>query len=154
MTHLVLSTPVALHDIRDVNMFVRNALDKAPVRLEAEEFEELVAEGLVILYELAGKYEPHRPGYARAGSFAGYAAIYLPKRMTDAWHRSHPEHRYITLPDGKRAWQYLKQTVSLDEQRIKFANVSGRENCDEVHEGRFVQRSQWVPVPEAGPLAA
>jgi len=150
----VLSTPVALHDIRDVNMFVRNALDKAPVTLDPQEFEELAAEGLVILYWLARKYEPHREGYEKAGSFAGYAAIYLPKRMTDAWHRSHPEHRYITLPDGKRAWQYLKSTVSLDEQRVKFANVSGRQDCDEVHEGRFVQRSQWVPVPEAEPLAA
>ncbi len=150
----MLSTPVALHDIRDVNMFVRNALDKAPVTLDTQEFEELVAEGLVILYELAGKYEPHREGYAQSGSFAGYAAIYLPKRMADAWHRSHPEHRYITLPDGKRAWQYLKQTVSLDEQRVRFASASGRRDGEEVHETRFVDSSKWVSVPEAKPLAA
>ncbi len=146
---------VALHDIRDVNMFVRNALDKAPIRLETQEFEELVGEGLVILYELAAKYEPHREGYARAGSFAGYAAMFLPKRMTDAWHRSHPEHRYITLPDGKRAWRYLKQTVSLDEERVMMARGDGsRKMLADVHEGRLVDSAKWVPVPEAAPLAA
>ncbi len=146
---------VALHDIRDVNMFVRGSLDKAPVRLEPEEFEELVAEGLVILYELAARYEPHREGYEREGSFAGYAAIYLPKRLTDAWHRSHPEHRYITLPDGKRAWRYLKQTVSLDEERVMMARGDGsRKMLADVHEGRLVDSAKWVPVPEAAPLAA
>lgn len=142
----MLSTPVALHDIRDVNMFVRNALDKAPVTLDAQEFEELVAEGLVILYELAEEYEPHRAGYERAGSFAGYASAFLSHRVADAWHRSHAEHRYITVTEDdtqRRAWQYLKATVSLDEQRSRQLN-------DGSHgEARYLEPSKWTAVPPA-----
>ncbi len=149
---LVLSTPVALHDIRDVNMFVRNALDKAPVTLGTQEFEELVAEGLAILYELAKEYEPHRAGYERAGSFAGYASVFLSHRLTDAWHRSHAEHRYITVTedDGtqRRAWEYLKRTVSFDAQRETFTRSDMAPVSDD-REGRYRDPATWVPVPAA-----
>lgn len=108
----------SLFDIRDVDMFVRNMLDKAPVSLEPEAFEELVAEGLTILYDLAWKYEPHRAGYEHEGSFAGFAAVFLSYRLTDAWHRLHPNHVYVSLPDGTRRWEYLPTAGSFDERQV------------------------------------
>lgn len=108
----------ALYDIRDVEMFVRNTLDKAPLHFDTAEFEELVAEGMGILYDLAHSYEPHRAGYEQGGSFAGYAAFYLPKRLTDAWHRLHPNHVYVSLPDGTRRWEYLPAADSFDARQV------------------------------------
>jgi hypothetical protein len=41
--------------------------------------------------------------------------MFLPRRLGDAWHKSHPEHRYITDPlTGKRGWRYDHPAVSLD----------------------------------------
>jgi hypothetical protein len=41
--------------------------------------------------------------------------MFLPRRLGDAWHRWHPEHRYITNSEtGRRCWQYDPPTMSLD----------------------------------------
>jgi hypothetical protein len=41
--------------------------------------------------------------------------MFLPRRLGDAWHRWHPEHRYITDPaTGRRRWHYDPPTMSLD----------------------------------------
>ncbi|MGH7458567.1 MAG: hypothetical protein ACREKN_05685 [Longimicrobiaceae bacterium] len=110
----MLATSVAIHDIKDAEGFVKATLKRSGIRFEAGEFEELVCEGMAILWELAAKYEPHRAGYAQAGRFSGYAARYLPRRLGRSWHRSHREHRLITNPDGSRHWVYGEAPQSFD----------------------------------------
>jgi hypothetical protein len=41
--------------------------------------------------------------------------MFLPRRLGDAWHKWHPEHRYVTDPEtGKRGWSYTPAMLSLD----------------------------------------
>jgi hypothetical protein len=102
----VISRPVALHDVHDAQAFVAANIHRSGVILhDRDEREELLAEGLAILCELAGRFEPHREGYAQAGSFAGYASKYLPGRMRDAYHALHPEY-LPTRTDGRRTYDY------------------------------------------------
>jgi hypothetical protein len=64
---------------------------------------------------LADRYKPQMSGYTQSGRFSGYAAMFLPRRLGDAWHKWHPEHRYITDPEtGKRGWHYDQPMISLD----------------------------------------
>jgi len=113
-----LSRKTALHDIEDVEAFVNATINawlrKSGVRLDVEDRAELVSEGLLILSQLADHYEPHREGYEQAGRFSGFAAQFLPRRLTDAWHRLNPHHEYKTQPDGSRRWRYNQPAVSLD----------------------------------------
>jgi hypothetical protein len=106
----VLAAPVALHDVKDVEAFVRATIRRSGIQLGLEEREELVAEGICILFELARRYVPKPP----AGRFSGYAAQFLPRRLGDAWHASHPEHRYVTTTTGKRTWHYEPSPISFD----------------------------------------
>lgn len=153
----MLAAVVSLRDIADVEGFVCATLERfqreSEVELADDEYEELTLEGITIVYELAAKFEPHRAGYAQAGRFSGYAACFLPKRLGDAWHRRHPEHRYVTGDDGKRHWEYLKQTVSLEEE---LAARPGGDGCGLrgfSEERNVLEPSKWVPVP-ALPSAA
>jgi hypothetical protein len=109
-------TPVELHDVNDAEAFVRATITKGNLRLTPDELAELVAEGMVILCDLAAKYEPRRAGYEQDGTFAGYAARFLPLRLSDAWHRMNPGHRFVTDPKTKvRRWVYDDAPVSLDQ---------------------------------------
>lgn len=111
----MLATTVALHDVADVAGFVAATISRAGITAAAAEHEELMLEGLAILYTLAAAYKPRLDGYAQDGRFSGFAARYLPRKLGDAWHRLHPEHRYVTDPaTGKRGWRYGKPTISLD----------------------------------------
>jgi hypothetical protein len=122
----------SLHDIESVQGFVRATVHSwrtgSDVRLAPGEYAELVCEGIVALYELAARYEHHRPGYEHPGSFAGFAAQLLPRRLTNAWHRMHPEHHRATRPDGTREWRYAPPTLSLDDlaERRPWALASAR----------------------------
>lgn len=97
---------------------MQRTVDASGISYRPDEREELLAEGLVILLELAKRYKPlpARPGIDKqAGRFSGYASMFLPRRLGDAWHRWHPEHRYITdTATGRRRWHYDKPTMSLD----------------------------------------
>lgn len=107
---------VELHDVLDAEAFVRATIKRGRMRLSSEQVEELVAEGIAILCDLSGRYEPRRAGYDQDGTFAGYAAKYLPLRLDDAWHRMNPSHRFVTDPESKiRRWVYDDAPVSLDQ---------------------------------------
>lgn len=110
----MLPTQVALHDIRDVEAFVKATIGRSRIRMSSDEREEMTAEGIAILYELAGAFEPRRPGYEREGRFSGYAARFLPGRLGRAWQRRHREHRLVTDADGERRWEYNDPPASLD----------------------------------------
>lgn len=72
--------PAQLHDVLDVEAFVKATLRNMSLRLTRDEREELVGEGLLIMVELARGYRPD------IGTFGGYAAGMLPRRLTDSWH--------------------------------------------------------------------
>lgn len=116
MSHL--SHKTALHDIDDIEGFVNATINSwlrtSGIQLGLEERTELVGEGLLILAQLSDRYEPHREGYEQEGRFSGFAAQFLPRRLTDAWHRLNPHHEFATQPDGSRKWRYNPQAVSLD----------------------------------------
>jgi hypothetical protein len=110
--------PTRIFDVANAEAFVERTIQASGISYRADEREELLAEGLVILLELAERYRPlpARPGIDKqAGRFSGYAAMFLPRRLGDAWHRWHPEHRYITDPaTGRRRWHYDPAAISLD----------------------------------------
>ena len=140
----MLSATVALYDIQNAEAFVRSTLDSSRIRFASEEREELVLEGLAVLCDLAGSFQPHMPGYDQPGRFSGYAARFLPRRLGEAWHRLHPEHVYRTRADGSREWEYLQPPISLDGARER-AGYNG--SADSV-ERRTLDRTQWIrPVP-------
>lgn len=141
----LLTTPVSLHDIEDVERFVANSLHRSGLPFKPQEREELISEGICILYELAKKYEPKRTGYAQAGRFSGYAAQFLPRRLGDAWHKRHPEHRRIAGEDGKRRWVYTEPALSFDEINSQGPGPN-REKGSAGFEISIRPPSQWAPV--------
>lgn len=102
----------AMYDVKDVEGFVAGTMKRSGIRFSDDEHDELLAEGLAIMAKLARDFEPHRPGYATAGRFSGYAAAILPRRLHDAWKRLHPEH--LERRNGnRRTLEYGEQPVSL-----------------------------------------
>ena len=80
-----------------------------------EERDELHREGLAILYQLARRYQPRIGDATQDGRFSGYAAMFLPRKLGDAWHAMHPEHRHLTdKTTGERRWHYGDKAVSLE----------------------------------------
>lgn len=80
---------VSLHDIDDVDRFVRAAVHRRPGKpLDRELEDELVREGIVAMLKLAQQYKPGFGGRDPAKSrFSGFAAKYLPGKLDDALHR-------------------------------------------------------------------
>lgn len=121
----MLRTQVSLHDILDVEAFVVMCIKRSGAQVKPSEFEDMIAEGICILYAMSERYNPHMEGYVRPGRFSGYAVKYLPRKMKEAWHRSHEEHLHRTQPDGRRRYEYYAKpmcyepSVDLDEQTLR-----------------------------------
>lgn len=145
----MLATHVKLHDIADIEGFVCKTIEKSGLRphLEESEREELIADGICILYELAERYEPHRAGYATSGRFSGYAAQFLPRRLGDTWHAKHPEHRRIAdEATGKRRWHYHDKPLSLNEVLAGGARAEAGSTNDGF-EISIRPATEWAAVP-------
>lgn len=105
----MIHTQVALQDILDVDAFVNRAINRTGLVLGADERDELEAEGLRIMLELAAAWDG-------AGTFRGYAAAYLGRRLLSAWHQMHPgEHVRRRVPGGGRRWEYRPPVVSFEQ---------------------------------------
>ena len=130
-----------------------NAFDRGErpewAAIRGHEREELVLEGIAIMYSLKQKYEPRRGDHAQGGWFSGYAAYFLPKKLGEAWHRLHENHRYVTQPDGKRKWVYLKESSSLEAMHERRTSGDDTGSYESYHEGSFLRPSHWSPVAEA-----
>lgn len=127
----MLSAVVALHDVKDAEGFVRATIAKGRLRLTPEQRDELTQEGLRIMCKLANDYEPGRNGQdASASKFSGYAAKFLPGKLSDAWHRLQG-HRLSTQPDGVRQWQYDPAPVSLE--KMTEENAEGADHIATLH---------------------
>jgi hypothetical protein len=145
----LLATPFRLHDIDDVEGFVAATIKRAGITADEDEMQELKLEGIAILFELERKFDPHRPGYDRPGWFSGYAAQFLPRRLGDAWHRAHPEHRYVTGPDGKRRWVYDQAPASLDAitSSKPHAGDRGDFHGNDGVMARVRRLGEFIPLP-------
>lgn len=130
----MLGTTVRLHDIDCVESFVASCLNRSGIRFRPDEREDLVAEGIAILYELADRYDG-------TGRFSGYAATFLPRRLGDAWHARNG-HRRVRTKDGKRVWVYTPPPVSYDEITEGTEDQASRE-------ATILPESQWTPVKGA-----
>jgi hypothetical protein len=139
-----LSAKVALYNIEDCEAFVRHCMKKGRVILDGDAYDELLAEGLVLLYEMAGKYQPHRdPSWhgastERTKGFYGYALFLLPRKLGDAWHRMNPHHVQRTVEGGRRVYEYHRPAKSLDElagqhfEGSSGATGNGRRGIDDA----------------------
>jgi hypothetical protein len=161
--------PVPVWDIEDTVSFVQATVRRKLIKVRThDEFEEMVAEGLVILFDLARRYDPARetpsskPGHVCKTercckpSFAGYAAMLLPPKLLDAWHSHHPEHLLRTQPDGSRKWTYLKEACSLDDTRGLTLVLATDEAQSDVERNTLDRPStkhvgMFMPVPEIAP---
>ncbi|HEY0391052.1 MAG TPA: hypothetical protein VGC63_05020 [Solirubrobacterales bacterium] len=144
----MLPTTVQLHDIDDVEGFVCATIERSGIQPSEHEKEELVADGICILYGLAATFEPHRPGYAQAGRFSGFAAQFLPRRLGDAWHSRHPEHVRVVGEDGKRRWVYRDTPISLDQfLTAGSSSVSGAGRAGAETHIRPTAHQAPVPLP-------
>lgn len=132
----MLSGKVTLHDIDDAEAFVISTIRRSKIRIDQDEFAELICEGLVILCEMAQRFEPHRSGHDHPGRFSGYAARFLPNKLGDAWHRLHPEHVLKTQDDGTRKYEYLPPAGSLDQSMERDASIANTDRLRIV--GDFV----------------
>lgn len=128
-----------LYDVDNIEAFVNASIARTNLRMDADERDELLAEGVLILYGLADRYEHHRPGYSRPGSFAGYAASILPSRLIDAWHK-HRQHRYVTGPTGQREWDQGPRAMSLDELHEGGGDVAAATRDSEPEIEAFEER--------------
>lgn len=146
----MLPTTVQLHDIDDVEGFVCATIERAGLGgVPDHEKEELVADGICILYTLAERFEPHRPGYEQAGRFSGYAAQFLPRRLGDAWHSRHAEHvRVVNKDTGKREWVYRETPISLD----LFLTPKGGASLSAVAEQHFAPEAKIRPASQQAPV--
>lgn len=143
----LLTQKVTVGNVQDAEAFVRHCIAKARgLVLTADQRDELIAEGLVILLELHRRYDPRKDKGAPAGGctgFAGYALYLLPRKLADAWHRSQEHHLLRTQPDGSRRHVYLRTAKSLEEWRAGADDGDDRE----LHDRNCRTVGALVPVP-------
>lgn len=139
----MIPTSVALHDIKDAESFVAANIQRSGVIVrDVHEREDLLAEGITILLELYAAYEPHREGYAQPGSFAGYAARFLPGRMRDAYYAMHPEHIARRDADGRRVYDFGERPMSLQHEDMPQLAATAYAYAMASHVG-----TGWDPGP-------
>lgn len=105
---------VGIWNVRDAEGFVGDTIRKSRLRLGRDEHDELLAEGITILCELAAAWKPRLDGYQQDGTFSGFAGYFLPRRLQDAYYRMHPEHQLRRSPDGERVREFGHAPLSLD----------------------------------------
>jgi DNA-directed RNA polymerase specialized sigma subunit len=100
---------VPLVDIRDVRGYVARVVERKFSETPASEREELVSEGVALLYALHGKWEPER-----CASFSDFASTYLPLRLIDYWRREMRQ-RNIARRNGTDQRYVYSGVSSLDQ---------------------------------------
>lgn len=144
----MLPSPVQLHDIKDVEAFVRGTIRRKVQVIAAEDMEDMVCEGIMILYDLSRLYDSSRdrpskdPDHQCRGancckpSFAGYANFLLPKKLTASYYRGKPN-CMLQTKDGVRGYVILETAITMYDNRD---HILDQDNVR--HPGDF------IPVPE------
>jgi hypothetical protein len=131
---MMLRGSVSLGDVRDVENFVGKTLRKTRLRFTADEFEELLCEGIVIMYQLHDRWDGR-------GRYSGYASMYLPKRLGAAWHKLHPEHVEVSDASGKRTYEYREPATSLNQ------HIGGHDDGHDKRELLLRTPGDFVVIP-------
>lgn len=98
-----------LGDIENVQEFVDRVVRRwwyKQINTSAQkgvEYEEVLAEGMLLLYELWGKWDGR-------GTFSGYATRFLPFRLTDWWRK---DRRQRLIANGKNL-NTIHELIELD----------------------------------------
>lgn len=138
----MLSRKVSLKDVDDVEAFVITCVKRSGCNAPSDRWEELIAEGILLLYVMAENYQDQMPGYEVAGRFSGYAIKWLPRQIGQYWHKSQENHLYVKDPETKRrGWTYRQGPVSWEALMS-----DDREHSS--HERHVLPMSQWFDVPQ------
>lgn len=99
---------ITIYDVEDIEGFVNDMAQLVVKFTNQEEWDELICEGIALLLNMAKNFVPWKPGYDKPGKFSGYCAAYLPRKISNAWYKMHPEHiqETITLDDGSKKKRY------------------------------------------------
>lgn len=157
----MLSSRVELHDIKDAEAFVVGTIRRKVRMIGPMDWEDMVAEGLMILVDLARLYDPERDRAkkAQAGhvckgptcckpSFAGYANFLLPKKIIEAYYRNKPECMLRTKSDGTRSYVILESAVSVDERNDKNNGHNSEDHYSVVDYATTRHPGNFIAVPE------
>lgn len=117
------------------------------MRAGEEGYEDLFAEGLLILYDMEGKYVEQMDGYTQKGLFSGYAITYLPRKIKAAYHKSQENHLMCTQEDGSRQWEQRARAVSWDSA-IESADSDKRRHP--LDERTIRQPGNFINPPAVG----
>lgn len=130
-----------LFDIEDVEAFVMMCIRRSGIKPDPTEFDDLVAEGICILWQMSQKYQHHRAGYDKPGRFSGYAVKYMPRKMKEAYHRSHEHHLHRTQADGTRKWEFMEAPTSWDK-------LTAHTDDHHLDETRIRTVGNFIEVPQ------
>lgn len=134
---------ITLRDIADVEAFVIACVKRAGTGAPPMYWEDLVSEGIALLYAMERNYKDQLDGYDQAGRFSGYAIKWLPKQINQAWHKSQEHHLYLTDPeDGRRKWTYRIAPVSYE-----YAVLTADSESESMQEVRMLGINHFVDVP-------
>lgn len=135
-----------LHNIRDVEAFVLHCMGKGGMTLTVmheDDHQELFCAGLVELYKMSDKFIPQDDGRGRS-SFYGYAMMFLPRKLSSAWHAMNPTH-VLVREDGGRKWRYYSPAESLDQERV-FSLHDHHSLTTARHPGDFIPPPVSIPA--------
>lgn len=142
----MLSQSVTVRNIQNAEAFVQAAMNRAWVIQphNQDERDDILSEGLAILLELSARFDEHRPGYEKPGSFSLYASKYLPLRLVDAWAKMRREHRYHKDSEGRRVVEFGEAPLSIDAE------------CDADHEhgarnDAYTPGERWLATNDPDP---
>lgn len=96
----------SLEDVQDVERFAATVARRLLQRAPEDEVQEAAAEGVALLYELHGVWDPER-----CASFYRYCTTYLQLRLIDWW-RKESRQRNLAHRSGD-GYEYMGR-VSLD----------------------------------------
>jgi hypothetical protein len=111
---MALFAATSLRDIKNVEAFVVDCIKRSGIRPRDYEWEDVVGDSILLLYDMESKYVEQMDGYKQKGLFSGYAITYLPRKIKAAYHKSQENHLMCTQPDGSRKWEYRARSVSYD----------------------------------------
>lgn len=100
---------IQIYDVEDIEGFVNEMVLIAKIRCDGQaERDEIVCEGIVLLLNMAKNFKPQMEGYDKPGRFSGYCAAFLPRKISNAWYKMHPEHvqEQVELGDGRKVKRY------------------------------------------------
>lgn len=111
----MLGRQCSIYDVDDIEAFVRMCIKRSGVKPLVHEWEDLVAEGVCLLWAMSNSYKPKLDGYEQEGRFSGYAIKYMPRKIRESYNRNTEHALHRTQPDGTRKWEYYERAVSYDE---------------------------------------